>query len=385
MRLFSDDGAFINLLNINREKVIRGAGIKGQCFKDYFYGRESQMEHALGHVEGAGLGVIRRMLRQQCTPPYGHGDRGDLMFYLCVQQQRTAYVADAMNDAMDVMMKRILHRTKDVPLDDLAKVKINFREPGVFAVSLAGMNFWLLGDLGWRLVRFDTKASLLTSDHPSILYNQLMEHIGPTTSTGLACKGLQYYLPIGPKHCLLLYDRTCYRVSCSHEHGLHVSTEERDIEQLNRLQLVSARDNVYFGADVENVEEQFVNAKPLRRQALNRHMIVPMPKEGNRMSELIGHSRIDVQTKLHLSFVHVTTKAKQWRHTYLKLRMRPAIVIRNPKLCAYHDDFCKLLKEGGSTSQWNALDFMKYCEWRDENGPPPRVPHPEVLYRSALR
>lgn len=65
--------------------------------------------------------------------------------------------------------------------------------------------------------------------------------------TGYACRGLQLFWPISPTHSILLFDRAVYKVGRA-DHGVRVTTlaNERDIAQLNSLQVLNAHENVYF-------------------------------------------------------------------------------------------------------------------------------------------
>jgi len=52
----------IRLVNIASQKVIPSASLKGQCYRDYFYGKNLAIEKALGDMEGHFANLIRKML-----------------------------------------------------------------------------------------------------------------------------------------------------------------------------------------------------------------------------------------------------------------------------------------------------------------------------------
>src|SRR5262249_5330903 len=51
-------GSAINLYNIARDRLIEGAPIKGQCARDYFYGKDRVLERALQEPEGAYAAIV---------------------------------------------------------------------------------------------------------------------------------------------------------------------------------------------------------------------------------------------------------------------------------------------------------------------------------------
>lgn len=71
-------------------------------------------------------------------------------------------------------------------------------------------------------------------------------------STGLASKGLQVFFSVNPSHLVLLYDKNVYKET---KNNIIVLTLLSDVQQLNRIQFVSALENVYFSENNYPAEE----------------------------------------------------------------------------------------------------------------------------------
>jgi hypothetical protein len=70
----------------------------------------------------------------------------------------------------------------------------------------------LLLDLHNKLLINKTSVEFITSDHPIVMYNQLLTFRTFGSNCGVACKGLQIFYPLDPKKVLMLYDGQIYRV-----------------------------------------------------------------------------------------------------------------------------------------------------------------------------
>jgi hypothetical protein len=52
LKRLSSDGKSINLWNLPNRREVLNANLKNQCYRNYFYGKEREVETALGEVEG---------------------------------------------------------------------------------------------------------------------------------------------------------------------------------------------------------------------------------------------------------------------------------------------------------------------------------------------
>jgi hypothetical protein len=89
-------------------------------------------------------------------------------------------------------------------------------------------------DLRWKLLQNKTDLPFITSDHPAVRYNQFLEpRIRSGSNTGLVARGLQMFLPLSPKHVLVLFDSETYKVGGMKLRVMNVDvTHDEDVDEL---------------------------------------------------------------------------------------------------------------------------------------------------------
>jgi hypothetical protein len=98
LRRFSADGVSVNLYNIPSRRRIFRANLKNQAYRDYFYGKQLDVEHAIAGLEAEAAGVLRKIDEYQSLPPPFSPDHVALVTHLVMQQARTEYEAEARGD-----------------------------------------------------------------------------------------------------------------------------------------------------------------------------------------------------------------------------------------------------------------------------------------------
>ena len=181
----------------------------------------------------------------------------------------------------------------------------------------------------------------VTSDNPVVLYNQLFSYDKTGSNTGYASKGLQIFLPISPQLAICFYDKKIYRVG-KNKKTFVIITNPKDIYELNTLQMCSAYVNIYFSDSKLNIEALCKKGKKFRRkQKSSMDVFKPINEGANKKSELLVSSKEDIKTNLKLSFVRQTRNSKGWLKKFKKSKSKPAVVVRDEKLCADHREFLK--------------------------------------------
>lgn len=361
LRFFSNDGLSINLFNIPRSKKIISSGLKNQCYRDYFYGKNLEGEKALGKIEGIVAEIIKNIVITKEIPALTSADRTSLLLYIMVQYSRTGYRADALDEMADAFFKYAFQeKFKELDADSF---KIGFKEPGTFSVAMGMQTYELLIDMEWLLVETNGRQEFITSDAPVVFYNQFFDSRREGSNTGAATKGLQIFFPLSPDLLLVLYDGNVYRAETKPKNSLVArNLPDTDILEINKLQFVSAYENIYFcnnGFDVERLSRLGIK---YRRSRKNSQKVFPQWENEERRSELIMTSNEDVRTDLALSFLKVKKSATRWLGEFMKLKSRPAVVQRDDELMRAHQAFGKLVKEG----VYSYGDFFEFLRKESE-------------------
>ncbi|MBX9581503.1 MAG: DUF4238 domain-containing protein [Gemmataceae bacterium] len=200
-------------------------------------------------------------------------------------------------------------------------------------------------DLAVKVLCNRTRVPFVLSDHPAVLYNQFLEprkRVG--SNTGITAKGLQLFVPIGPWHQLLFFDRDVYTVGGRRLASRRVEvTAEADVEGLNLLQAVNAGDCLYHNgilpaARVERLARRAAKFRNAERACAIRYE----PASGDLRNDgvLLRMFERDVRTRLDLRCVRLTPEAKRY-----DLGDR-VIHRRNPLVCRLHRDYRRRVKAG---------------------------------------
>jgi len=345
---FSNDGKSIKLFNLKSEKTISGASLRDQCSKDYLYGKDLTIEKALGQLEGRIAEIIKETSMLENLPSRYSREHENLVYYVLTLYGRTLHMADAYNEIIDNLAKYMITpalKSRGLEEADLDGIKVKSKKPAAIALSYITLNYHLLLDLDFKLLKNCTDEQFIISDNPVVLYNQLFNFKLFGSNSGLACKGLQIFCPISPNHMLIFFDEAVYKVSTRKKVVVEI-TNINDIRQLNALQLVSANKNVYFKDMPETLRQQHIKCgKYYRKNKASIKSFLNF-EEADRKNEYICIYREDVRTNLDVSVIRFLKKAKEWRNNFLKLPYRPAVVVRDEYLVLKHQEYIELVKSG---------------------------------------
>ena len=247
LRYFSGDGKRVKLFNFSRGRIITGASIKHQCSRHNFYDFAPQLERDFSAMEGRAATVIRAIKAAADIPAQQSDDWLELLAYIVFQRCRTTNAGklnDAWTDYFDRLLRENSPATEGI---DPSIPKLKNMYSVALPLSLVHELLPSALDLRGHLFINATRREFITSDDPVVLHNQYCEGITYQGVTGWNCTGLQVFWPISPRGLIVLYDSETYKVGRSHR-GSTVTrlSNERDVAQLNSLQILNAHHNVYF-------------------------------------------------------------------------------------------------------------------------------------------
>lgn len=362
LKLFSENGRSINLFNIRSRRSVIDGGLKNQCYRDYFYGKDLQTEKALSLVEGQMSRIMQSVQSNGALPGCKSEDRLTFLIHILIQHTRTAYSIDAYDEQTDKLMKYLMApemEKMNLSPEQIANIKITQNDSARFVLGMATPCYPLLIDLEWKLLRATGKNEFITSDNPVVYYNQFFSFRKLGSNTGLASRGLQIFFPVSPRHLVLLYDGNVYGVGSRKCDVIDVA-DVRDIEQINRLQFVSALENVYFRDKCFPALQEFSGSERYRRPQKSHMQVFPGEETADHRKELLMMSREDVRTELELSFLRILKPAKEWRRAFQAMNPQPAVVVRSEPLVKDHKEFMELVH----AKRYKLGEFSKYVRER---------------------
>ena len=248
LKNFSSDGKRINLWNIRSKKEILSGSLKAQCQKNFFYGDDRKLEKMLGDIESDTSKVLKNIAENNKLPSISHQDYEILMRYILIQHLRNEQASEVMIDRIK-QLKDSLEKSEVFVSEHLRKrFDQEYKIMKQFAPQLCTIfsfcEFDLISDLAIKLLINKTETEFITSDHPVVLYNQLLHYDAkiqqiPYPTTGFVAKGIQLFFPISPTKVLLMYDDNAYSVGNSRKTNIVPIYHRHHVRDINVLQMCS--------------------------------------------------------------------------------------------------------------------------------------------------
>ena len=316
LKRFSLSGKHIDLWNMESQKKILSANLRNQCYEDYSYEKNNEVEDILANIEGETSNILNNI---NCFDPYNSDKYKVLLLYIITQFFRSKYTWDEMNEFYDNLSG---YFSQFSPMEEGLPITEAHRETiPEDTVMMAFSGFRYILDLDMKLLINRTGTEFITSDNPVILYNQLLSFMTtrfgiPGSRTGLSAKGLQIFFPISSSELLFFYDSNSYYVGNRKNTTISI-TQEKDILGINTLQMCSAHENVYFKNNFPIEDLHNISSPYMRNNKSNLNI-----STNEDMSDDILHSsRVDINTNLRLSFISLTREGKKiQRDTKRKIR-----------------------------------------------------------------
>ena len=296
LRAFQCAPKRIHLYNLKRGVLIRDASLRDQCYSHQRYGADGATEDALADLEGLAAGALRKVEQEARVPPENSEDYGAILAFIAVQKLRTI---EAQSNArrMFAALGGAMFDTGPPP-----NWALESRELMRMLLSVLPEQRRAMTGLKLALVQAVAPSAFILSDNPVFQYNSYCEGISYTGVTGTKVRGYQLFLPISPSSQLILYDPAVYRVG-NRKSSDRIPATPADVAELNRLQVCSAHENVYFNEEwiAERIPAALASVRKPRERSKPRanvaasdsvrneellHLYWPMPNLGLRLSFL---------------------------------------------------------------------------------------------------
>ena len=276
LRPFSSDGRSVRLCHLKSGQIVSNASIKNQCCRDYFYGKDQRIEHALARMEGGDETVLKQV-RETLQLPAEPGNRARLSLLAILLNGRTEKNINQISDAVSEIKTETAHRMVKLNLIkpppgvslDGVRLKDTDNLAPKMAIQSAVDHLCAISDLRMKLLLAPDNHEFITSDHPTAIVNQRFQGRTDFPLSGLVMKGIQIVLPVSPFACLFIYDPDCYRVGFRRKERFIIQRRE-DIETLNALQILNANAVVYFRGERLSNNVAAVRSKFFERRRQSR-------------------------------------------------------------------------------------------------------------------
>lgn len=304
------DRKTINLFNPKKELFVKGASIKNQSSKDFFYGKDGSVEEGLSQIESILAPKIAEFTYSDILPNKYSDDHFAILIFMIINELRNPTWIEQIKSFSKLANEQIEEFSKGKSEGFIPET------PHEMAVDLSFSNYEhilkICLDLDFKLLINQTENPFITCDFPSIKYNQFLEKKTIHGSiTGYATTGLQIFLPLNSKKCILFYDSSIYKVGNRKDRSIDLT--RKDVDQINILQVLNCWQNIYFN---ESVEESYVrqiheNSKKFKKANQPNASSHGVIKENEIIEneQIIHFSSTDLLINLDISKIKLTRRA----------------------------------------------------------------------------
>jgi hypothetical protein len=281
LKPFSTNGdrKSISLFNIKSEQLIDNAGIKHQCARNYFYGKDDTLEKMLGEIEGEYAMAVRNAETRSFTA----GDLSWMRLFMAVQYGRTEAAVQQMKEFAE-KSGAILFRGMSLPENE--RFPLDPHQLVIQAMKQMRALTPYMKDLDFCIFQNRTPRPFITSDNPLINTNRFYCQKLEEDSWGAMSAGALFLLPLGPRLLACFYDAGVYSVK-NHDGYVEVP-KKADVLAFNEMQYLSAAENIYFSdpADGQRIASEFKGVRDRRVKelaSLTEFLAVEMPDGTDRL------------------------------------------------------------------------------------------------------
>lgn len=236
---------------VEQKRHISSTAIKNQSARDYLYGRDGEIEAALGELESEAARVIRSMVDGEVVPSPLDREFGVLTRFAVYQAFRTKRAGERYRTGATLIARQLAAAIyvdgTDKEREVAAGLRVELPDPVVTALSAATGWAPIVSDLRLKLLVNDSAAEFVTSDAPSVLHNTWCHRTRRLGSLSACASGLQIFLPISPRHLALWFDPAVYRVG-DPGGDLGRTASEAEVASINELQMALATNCIYYRA-----------------------------------------------------------------------------------------------------------------------------------------
>ncbi len=283
------EGGDVRLINLARRKYIATTSIKGQCYRVGFHDYKPGLESALGKLEALAAPAIRGIISSGVPPEPRSQDHQALAAFTAIQRSRTHTAAVTSDKMADRMFKIAYEDEAKRRGIDVSNYEIKSPFPVALPLGVAAKCSPLAMRLGVHVFVNETSEEFITSDNPVVAHNQYCEGINNRGVLGWYSTGIQIFLPVSPRHVVLLYDTRVYAVGMKKHRRASQIVDVSEVRSFNAFQIVVASENLYFrdatmGSRLLAQIEQLASKRRIKRNITVQSEAVA---KGDGTSELI--------------------------------------------------------------------------------------------------
>ena len=243
LRLFSTNRNSIGTYIFNVDRYVKNASLDSIGGVDYLYGEDGQIEDWFSEFEGLWNNTIKKIVDNNLLQ-IDNDDYEALLFFIFLSDARSKTTADINNkfiNELAIITNNIDPKNKNIMLSE--KI-VEYKIPNYYPIASAEDIVPTMYDLKLVLLINNTSNQFITSDCFVCKYNQFLIDKKHILGYGYGQIGFQCFVPISPKHCLLLYDPSIYELKT--KDNIFVINDNKEIYKLNKMFYYNSNKYLFF-------------------------------------------------------------------------------------------------------------------------------------------
>lgn len=267
LRNFSESKKSVGIYLFKENKIIEHGSINDNLWKEYFYGEDAVVENKLAEYEGKWNDIISAIIETERLPDT-NSDLVWLRYFILISSARTLKRGNQINDDYTTLIKKLLEVEEPELFErvisageDGFSVKMNY--PALPFINAAQQCLPLVIDLKIDLLINRSTIDYVTSDNPTVFYNQLFQEKNLSRGFGWGEYGIQFIIPISPRIAICMYDSEVYSMKEK------ILNSNSTINKLNEFFLNNSDELIIFMYDgddeAKNEKSEYINKLVKRR------------------------------------------------------------------------------------------------------------------------
>ena len=255
MANFSGSSKYIDKCILSSGNILRKVPTKSTGGRNYLYGKDGVIEDAFSKMESVWASIIRTIILKEQLPRDWVSIE-EILYFIVASDYRTWAHAQEILEPFSVLYQTIArmhkaHGRLEVPDELISRIRAEDPIPNRYAFKYVPHTVDCCRDLELVLVKNISEMPFITSDNPVAKYNQLFMEREYYRPYGYGHWGIQIFVPISPKLCLVLFDSCAYRVRHIHN-GKIVLNDPKAIQAINSLVVAYSDKEIYFSGNTSD-------------------------------------------------------------------------------------------------------------------------------------
>lgn len=355
IKYFSPDNIHINVYNLKRREAFLNE-IKTTFQEKYFYGKEIDFEENFNYFENNQRPVFSRIISDGSLRSLSMMDGVNVLFFIinqCTRTKDAKRLADSKVDLYEKYLPSVSHDPEFQKYPDVEIDEPRSKKNQLFETTMLESNLWvtLICDLTPVLIKNETDLNFISSDTPVVKNNYIID--SKYNFTGFQSVGLQIFLPLNPKLCLLLYDPAMYKIPEAKQGIIRVNVR-RDIDKINHLQIMNCVGDVIFS---DSSEKEYIKSihleleKEKKPKAMVEKSFHKSIQKGGLTKEIIVIQTEGENPNLKFSFI----KRDHHLHKNIKDKIRKSLLSGKPENFYRNQDVVNRMDQDSQNLEYQAI------------------------------